>query len=286
MRYNNLNYSFVIEDNTYQISMASYNKFDCIVPSHRHSKNSFEIHYIPEGYGNALIDGVEYHISPNTLFITGPHVEHSQTPHLSNPMSEYCIYMKVQLNNQKHKDFITKSLFDNVFWFGQDKQNIHLFLQFIFQELESLNVGREQELNSLFQLLVIHVIRNFDTTTLPKPISYHQNILEEPFLLIEEQFLSEYKTLTLNDLSEKIGLSSRQTERLLKQYYNSNFQKKKTEARMAAAASLLSNTEETITIIAEKTGYSSSEYFAHAFKKFYKISASDYRKQGCDKGMG
>lgn len=278
MRYSNLNYSFVIENTTYQISMASYNKFDCIVPSHSHGKNSFEIHYIPEGYGSAVINEVEYHISPNTLFVTGPHVEHSQTPLSSNPMSEYCIYMKVQSNNHKQRDSITSSLLDNTFWFGQDMQNIHLFLQLIFHELESPSVGSEPELNSLFQLLVIHVIRNFASNSQLKPISYHPQILDVPFLLIEEAFLSGYKDLTLKNLSEKIGLSTRQTERLLKQYYNSSFQQKKTKARMAAAASLLMNTAETITAIAEKTGYSSSEHFAHAFKNYYQITASDYRK--------
>jgi AraC-like DNA-binding protein len=48
---------------------------------------------------------------------------------------------------------------------------------------------------------------------------------------------------------------------------------------MAAAASMLKNTSESISKIAEKTGYSSSEHFAHAFKKYYQISASEYRKQ-------
>jgi AraC-like DNA-binding protein len=161
-------------------------------------------------------------------------------------------------------------------------QNIHLFLQLIFQELETPNVGSEQELISLFQLLIIHIIRNFASTALPKPITFNQSMVNEPFLLIEEAFLSDYKTLTLNQLSTKIGLSPRQTERLLKQYYNSSFQKKKAEARMAAAVSMLINTKETITSIAEKTGYSSSEHFAHAFKKYYQISASDYRKQHKD----
>lgn len=280
MRYSNLNYSFVIENTTYQISMISYNKFNCIVPSHSHSKNSFEIHYIPEGYGRAVINGDEYQISPNTLFITGPHIEHSQTPMSGNPMSEYCIYMKVHSGNtQKQKDSITSSLLNNAFWFGQDMQNIHLFLQLIFHELESPSIGSQQELNSLFQLLVIHVIRNFTFTSLPKPISFNQQLLNEPFLLIEEAFLTDYKDLTLNQLSQKIGLGPRQTERLLKQYYNSSFQKKKTAARMAAAASLLMNTTETITTIAEKTGYSSSEHFAHAFRNYYHISASEYRTQ-------
>ncbi len=279
MRYGNLNHSFVIENTTYQISLISYNIFNSIVPSHSHSKNSFEIHYVPKGYGKAVINGKEYQISPNTLYITGPHIEHSQTPLSANPMNEYCIYMKVYPSNHlKQRDSITSSLLDNAFWFGQDMQNIHLFLQLIFHELEAPSVGNHQELNSLFQLLVIHVVRNFAATVLTKPISYNPPALNIPFLVIEDAFLSGYKDLTLKQLSEKIDLSPRQTERLLKQYYNSSFQKKKTAARMAAATSLLINSADTIASIAETTGYSSSEHFAHAFKKYYEVSASDYRK--------
>jgi AraC-like DNA-binding protein/mannose-6-phosphate isomerase-like protein (cupin superfamily) len=279
MKYNNLNYSFTMEDSTYQINMASFNKFDCIVPLHSHSKNSFEIHYIPEGYGTAFISGAEYPICPNTLFITGPYIEHSQTPLLKDPMIEYCIYFKLHVYNNKKIDEVTSSLLANTFWFGLDRQNIHMLLQLIFHELAYSPIGNQQALSSLFQLLMVHVIRNFTTPPISQAAPFSRRILNEPFLLIEESFLNDYQSLTLKQLAERISLSTRQTERLLKQYYNSSFQKKKTEARMAAAASLLKNTSESILSIAEKTGYSSSEHFAHAFKKYYHINASEYRKQ-------
>jgi AraC-like DNA-binding protein len=269
-----------MDNATYEVSMASYNPFDCDIPAHSHSKNSFEIHYIPTGYGFALIEGKNYDISPNTLFVTGPHIEHAQTPHTDDPMKEYCVYMKVHPNQRKlQKNSITSALYEHPFWFGQDMQNIYLFLQLIFYELETPSIGSQQKLTSLFELLVIQLVRNYDNSSLTKVAAHTPRLINIPFLVIEEAFLNGYKDLTLQNLAERIGLSTRQTERLLKQYYNSSFQKKKTEARMAAATSLLRNTSTSITDIAEQTGYSSSEHFAHAFKSYYQMSASDYRKK-------
>ena len=53
---------------------------------------------------------------------------------------------------------------------------------------------------------------------------------------------------------------------------------KKAEARMSAAAILLTDTGKSITAIAEELGYSSIEHFSSAFKHYYHISPRQYRK--------
>ena len=91
--------------------------------------------------------------------------------------------------------------------------------------------------------------------------------------------LYEYRTLTLDKLSARLGLGIRQTERLLKDHYGKTFLQKKTEARMSAASILLQNSGLSITQIAEDTGYSCVEHFSASFKRYYGQSASAYRKE-------
>lgn len=43
---------------------------------HSHSHNSYEIHYVEEGYGKVLIDNRVYELSHNTVYITGPNIDH------------------------------------------------------------------------------------------------------------------------------------------------------------------------------------------------------------------
>ena len=103
--------------------------------------------------------------------------------------------------------------------------------------------------------------------------------ISNPSLLLEEAFLMEYDSLTLEALSSRLALSARQTQRLLKKQYGQTFLQKRTQARMAAAVSLLADPSLNLTAIAERTGYSSVEHFSTAFRKFYKTSPREYRKR-------
>ena len=72
-----LNCTFLLDGISFHILQISRGTV-VEVPSHSHGAGNYEIHYLPEGYGTAVINGSRYDIVPNTLYITGPLVEHSQ----------------------------------------------------------------------------------------------------------------------------------------------------------------------------------------------------------------
>ena len=74
------------------------------------------------------------------------------------------------------------------------------------------------------------------------------------------------RTCLLEELAVKLGLGTRQTERLLQKHYGKTFLQKKTEARMSAAAILLTDSSRSITSVAEALGYSSIEHFLPRLK--------------------
>lgn len=281
MQYNNLNYTFQINNASFQLSMAALEKFERSMPAHSHGKDCYEIHYIIGGNGTVVVNGISYPIEKDIIYVTGPYVIHEQIPFEPDPMVEYCLYLRVFNKNKKAavKNSVISVFEDHPFWFGHDTQNIHPIMQMIFFEIEHKNMGHHAMLSALFQQLIVYIVRNYINNDLIKPVPEAIFFEHTSLLQIEEAFLYDYKDITLNKLADRMSISTRQAERLLKQYYNSTFQKKRTEARMSAASILLKSNRHSITDIAEMTGYSTSEHFSHAFKRHFGMSASEYRKK-------
>lgn len=263
---------FVVTSITNQIITEAY-------PSHCHSKNSYEIHYVPFGYGNVVINDISYKAVPNTLYIAGPSVMHEQIPDPDEPMCEYGINFDVFFKDENiKKNSEVYKFLSNTCWFGQDSQNIIKIFNQIFDEMSDRFAGYIYNVEALCKMLIILIIRNYEHR------SHSFNILPEfslnttRNLTIERAFLHDYSTLTLDMLSERIGLSNRQTERLLKEQYGKTFLQKRTEARMSAALILL-EAKKTISEVSELLGYSSCEHFSNAFKQFYGKSPRNYLKK-------
>lgn len=246
-------------------------------PMHSHGIGCYEIHYISEGHGTLIADGREFDITPNTLFITGPLVPHAQITDKSDPMLEWCIYLRADEVDEKDYDSLIRQFLAQKFWIGQDRQELLPLFCKLFSELESRQTGYTDMVKLLISEAVIDITRNYISSSAENGVST-TNSFERTSLTIEEYFLYEYRTASLEELSERLRLSTRQTQRLIEKYYGSSFSEKKTQARMSAAQLLLADECLSLTDISERLGYSSQEYFTAAFKKYYKISPGRFRK--------
>lgn len=287
--FSDLDIRFTIGDTRFQALNIIYEKFLRTVPSHSHGSGSYEIHYVPKGYGRARINGRFYDILPGTLYVTGPHVEHAQTPHLEDPMCEYCIYLKAEKRRRSQpvpgseadgSGQLLSLLEKTPFWFGQDTHNVSPLVEDLFAELENRYTGYQLQVESLLRQILIRLIRNFEEKKGSGTPSGSLITTDKTAVIIEDYFLYEYRNLSLEELAVKLGLGTRQTERLLQKHYGKTFLQKKTEARMSAAAILLTDSSRSITSVAEALGYSSIEHFSSAFKNYYQVSPRQYRKEG------
>ena len=278
--YQDTNIAFMMEGESVYVGNIVYECFHRSIPMHAHSDNSYEIHYISSGHGRVTVSGQEYDTGPGTLYITGPHVKHSMIPDPDDPLSEYCVYLKLSagIRNDKRavspiKIFRTMSI-----WYGKDRYGLNSLMKSLFSELKDKNIGYRAVVESILKQIIISCVRNYPVNkgdSDPQGLRSGDNL----YLMIEEAFLYDYATLTLTSLASRLNLSTRQTQRLLMDHYGMNFQSKKTEAKMSAAALMLHSPDMTITGIADELGYSSVEHFSSAFKKYYNMSASKYRSQ-------
>ncbi len=277
--FQNINISFKLDGVSIDILNIISERFTRTIPTHSHGSSCYEIHYIPYGFGRLIANGKPYDIVPNTLYITGPHVEHAQFSDINNPMFEYCIYLRFQKlpTNQKLSPLIS-SFTGKDFWFGSDSQDINSTMKQIFSELEQKYIGYKTQTESLLITLLIKLVRNYEECRLSNDQATTSTEPDNKARVIEDYFLYESDSLSLTTLSERLSLSTRQTERLLREYYNKSFQEKKAEARMSAAAILLENDKLSISKIAETLGFSSPEHFSTSFRKYYGTSPSEFRK--------
>lgn len=80
------------------------------------------------------------------------------------------------------------------------------------------------------------------------------------------------------DLAQAIGLSVRQTSRVVQKIFGMSFGKKLLELRLHFAKGLLVTTEDSVDKIAEAVGYTSPSGFHIAFKKAFGLTPSEYRQ--------
>lgn len=291
--YTDLNIQTTIENTTFYILNIAFERFLRPMPAHSHGNDSYELHFIPYGHGTVNIDGHVYEAAPNTLFMTGPHVAHEQIPQKEDPMAEYCIYFKLQnapvhtFSGKPGTDTPERSAAENStaalfaathFWFGKDTQDLYLVMQQIFSELEHRYTGYMIQVESLLQQCIVKTVRNYEMEKQSATQFTPSNLVDSKYLIVEESFLYDYETLTLEGLSKRLGLGIRQTERFLKDYYGKTFLQKKAEAKMSMAKIYLLEQDLGIAEIAARLNYSSAEHFAYAFKKYYGISARGYRE--------
>ncbi len=278
--YTDMDIQFTLDNARLQALNIIFERFTRTIPAHSHGSDCYEIHYIPLGYGKLKAGGQLYDITPGTLFVTGPHVIHSQTPLLSDPMQEYCIYFKVRKNPRSSAPApLMDSFLATPFWIGRDTQNIHELMKRLFHELSERFTGYQEQVRLLLSQLVILAVRNYEQCPISRTDFSKSNLADTKSVIIEEYFLYEYPSLSLSDLAARLGLSPRQTQRLLVKFYGKTFQEKKTEARMSAAAILLADRQRSITSIAEALGYFSAEHFSCAFRKYYQVSPGRYRRE-------
>ena len=282
--YTDLNISFEMGGMHFTCLTLAYEKFFRSIPNHTHTMDGYEIHYISEGCGIATIDSRAYELKANDLYMTGPGVSHAQVPNRLDPMTEYCIYLSVRPCSRKsHKpDTFMKKFSDIHFWFGCDNEDMLGLMRTLFDELRLHRPGCRTLIETLIMQAVIKMVRNYeDSDGSISEQAADSGSAKSQYVTIDDSFLYEYTDITLEKLADRLSLSTRQTERLLKQHYGQTFLQKKTEAKMSAASLMLTDTSVSITEISSRLGYSSVEHFSNTFRRFYGISAREYRKRHC-----
>lgn len=250
-----------------------------VIAAHRHSNTSYEIHYTRGGQGDVTIDGRTRGVGPDTLYVTGPGVEHAQRSDPRSPIVEYCLYLNCELAARATEDPFFRFARTH-FWMGEDGGRVYPLLEKLVEEGRDPRPGAREMAEALLRQIIVLLMRMYRMETGPAPVRVRVPALTRAGLMpiVEDAFFYRHRTLTLSDLASLLNLSQRQTQRLLRDNFGKTFSQKLTDARMAAASQLLTGTDLSVTEIAERSGYSSIEHFSAAFHRHMGCSPREYRK--------
>lgn len=250
-----------------------------IRPFPRHMHSFYELHYVSGGKGRLITDDDTFTLSAGDMYLIGPKLDHEQLSDKLDPLEEFHFAFELARVKDEKTDACCETLLKTRLWHGRDEHGIGQ----VFNELESELVGKEigymLEIRNCLERILISAARdinNIKSTSLPAV-----NLPDEKrHSMMDDAFLYSYKTITLESLAKLLNLSSRQTQRIIKERYSMNFSEMRTKSRLNAAANFLILDEKyTIDQITEMTGFSNRTYFSSLFKKQFGVSPIEYRKR-------
>ncbi len=250
---------------------------DSVVQMHSHAKNGYEIHYIANGTGVLETDKNRYDIKKNSLYVTGPNILHKQFSNSDDPVFEISVYLKIIGNID---DTSIRFFASNPFWIGKCSPQLRKIFNQLVLENEKTGLWRESVLSSLTLQMIVEMTRLYypdNASALLPPEDADLN--ENRSWILDTLLLDDCSNVTLNDFARGMGVSPRQAERIIKDYYGSSFKKLRYESKMAMAASFLEGKDITIDECAARCGYSCASSFTAAFKRKFNIPPAEYKQK-------
>lgn len=214
--------------NDYDFKILQYGKgvFKKDMAGHSHSAYGYELHYVISGDGVLNTADNSYVLSEGMFFITGPNIYHQQCTNKSNPLSEIFIYLEG--SGKETQNYLVSSFLSTPFFICHNEDLAYYFKKIITEQQEQ-KLGYENAVIAFTILLLTEITRIYHPDYIcSKPMN--ENLNDTRFIAIDNAFINNPDTITLSQLSDEIGLSERQTQRLLKKYYGKSFRQKKNEA--------------------------------------------------------
>lgn len=268
-----LNLDFSIGTTHFHIIDSHHGIFFESFPRHMHS--FYEFHYIYKGSGTLVTDNGSFPLQKGDAYMIPPRMYHEQLTVKSNYMEEF--HIAFEMRDGKEADSFYSAISEKGFWIGKDTHNMVEIYDKIEVELQEKKPGVYYSLQALFSEIFIAYMR--DTFSLKKKETPAITKDEKRALIVDEVFLYSYATITLPALAELLNLSVNHTHRFIVKQYGMSFSQLRTVSRLNAAAGFLSATNDAISLISDKVGFSNPIYFTEQFKKQFGMTPSTYRKK-------
>ena len=233
-------------------------------PLHWHEY--FEIEYIASGSGTYTINNIDYNVKPGTLFFITPidftsmKFDDEYTVILNISFSADWISTEMQQILQRHM------VIDN---FESD------LLSKLYDEITSEKAYKDSNIKHLLGSILINIARAYPALNSSDSTNEHPDII---FKILSHIHLKFRDNITLQTLSEHVGLSPNYISKLFHNYTGKTYNAYLTDIRLSFASSLLANSNIPTTQVCYGCGFNSFAHFCRTFKKKYDLTPAQYRR--------
>lgn len=267
-------YNFVIklENCSIKIIGGNWGIFAQSFKNHLHSY--YELHYVTGGQGTLVTDTIKMPLSKGCFYLLPPRTNHEQWSSQLDNLQEY--HLSFELICSSEKDYVWKNLFLKGLYSTNQEE-----IEKIFGNIAKETIEKQYG----YLDIIVHNLQEV-FITLMRSITVQENNRKAPAsnlddkrsMMIDDAFIFGYNTITLVELSQQLKLSTRQTQRFIKDKYGVSFSTLKFKARLNHAAMLLSTTKLPVEEICLKVGYKNYSFFSKSFKQYYQMTPANYRK--------
>lgn len=229
-------------------------------------RQHYLIHYVTRGKGRLWMNDTCYVIEKDTMFLIRPGITCVYQADKDDPW-EYCWIcidgydVENMLNNSgfdkvnplffdKSNGEVRDAMLNFIFYLSKYKNNEYMLLSRLYNIFGHMKIQMKKQ-----QAKSIHV---------EKAIDY-----------IYENY---YKSITIIDIANYLGIDRTYLYRLFKEEYNMSPQKYLLNFRLKAAMNKLEGGNMSIAEIAYSCGFNDASAFCHQFKKVYKDTPLNYRR--------
>lgn len=268
-------------------------KFTCLIDStfenlhetpsmkqfdHLHFHTFFELFYVENGSMKIRFENEEKILNKNNLVIVSPKINH-RSYRMSDNVFRYNIKFFVD-HNPAPTDF---SLYDSLMN-ALSKEYLYIehipSLNSVLKDIsESIHTNDKLRLPLAFHKLIYLVINSVTEKKYSTPKKLPDSYTSRIYKIHHIVTMHYMDDITLNYIADSLFLSTRQVNRIIKNYYGCTFSELITKLRLNAAADFLVSTQMKISEIASRVGYNSLSGFYSAFKSQFGCLPLQYRKQ-------
>jgi Response regulator containing CheY-like receiver domain and AraC-type DNA-binding domain len=268
------------------IYMQKHNRY---TPTFTHRHNFFELVYVYSGSALHTLDTETNTIHQGDLCILSPGTSHSLgvfddsivinalirkgtfNDNFFEFLRDYNILSSFFLNNLYAKQQISYITFQTNG--DEELQNILLDMFIEHYNEDELSDGI---LNNLLMIYFSKLLRKYrDSVKLPE----NRTKKNEKILEILNYIQSNYRTVTLTDISNQYHFAPPYVSALIKENTGQTFSSILQKIRLERASDLLINTNLSISDICEEIGYANPPHFIRLFNQHYQLSPAQYRKK-------
>ena len=236
----------------------------------KHWHNYYEIVYYKKCTGTCIMNGEDYPITDNSLFLLTPKDFHQI---IQNSESNSCSLI-IAFNEQILDSSVIEAIIKGPFISYNVSQNLSSKLDELYETFISDKKYKEQYLKHLFNCILIDILNNADS------VSGRGNeinpIVRESILIMLSDPTAD---LTLDFFATKFNVSKTYFSRLFHICTDISFKQYITSLRLEYAKQLLEENKIPIIDVGYECGFNTPSQFFRAFKKVNQISPSDSRKQ-------
>lgn len=238
-----------------------------------------------------LTDGIDtITLNQHDVCIVPPKFFHTTFLNSDEPVDRvglFFIYKK--LNDVKYElDFY--DIMNRLSMEGMKPILFHISSAYLKILLEVLKNGEEMltnkdilKIKSILSLLFVTLLEKYENAEPATEALYKRSINFYKRIITLNELLNmriNNQDISMDDISEKLGLSPRHLNNIFSEEYGTSIKNFCYIMRMKQAAFLLGYYPKlTIKEVSDRLGYSSSEIFSIMFKRYYGVSASEYRKK-------